>query len=127
MPSNNFQSIPIDEEPDVILSVFEKDNRFISTERISRAEDKKKRNELDDHWFRRKETVNVDFSFTNSAAESDKATTNFVNLHGPTADRTLRIDERKELGVIERMKREDPVTRFAEILLRTIVRMSVFA
>jgi len=127
MPSNNFQSIPIDEEPDVILSVFEKDNRFISTERISRAEDKKKRNELDDHWFRRKETVNVDFSFTNSAAESDKATTNFVNLHGLTADRTLRIDERKELGVIERMKREDPVTRFAEILLRTIVRMSVFA
>jgi len=30
MPSNNFQSIPIGEKPDVILSVFEKDNRFTS-------------------------------------------------------------------------------------------------
>jgi len=41
-------------------------------------------------------------------------------------DRTPRIDERKELRFVERMKREGLVTRFAEILLRTIVRMSVF-
>ena len=50
-----------------------------------------------------------------------------MNLHRLTADRTLRIDERKELRFVERMKREGLVTRFAEILLRTIVRMSVFA
>jgi len=43
MPINNFQSIPIDEEPDVILSVFEKDDRFIGTKRRGRAEGKKKR------------------------------------------------------------------------------------
>jgi len=62
-----------------------------------------------------------------AAAKSDKATTNFVNLHRLTIDRTLRIDERKELMFVERMKREGLVTKFAEILLRTIVRMSVFA
>jgi len=76
--------------------------------------------------FRRNETINVDFSFTSSTAESDKATPNFVNLHRLTTDRTPRIDERKELRFVERMKREGLVTRFAEILLRTIVRMSVF-
>ena len=70
--------------------------------------------------------INVDFSFTSSTAESDKATPNFVNLHRLTTDRTPRIDERKELRFVERMKRERLVTRFAEILLRTIVRMSVF-
>jgi len=48
MPSNNFQSIPINKKPGVILSIFEKDNRFISTKRRSRAEGKKKRTELDD-------------------------------------------------------------------------------
>ncbi len=52
---------------------------------------------------------------------------NFVNLQRLTTDRTPRIDERKELRVIERMKREDLVTRFAEILLRNIARMSIFA
>ena len=53
MPSNNFQSIPINKEPDVILSIFEKDNRFISTKRRSRAEGKKKRTELDDPFVNR--------------------------------------------------------------------------
>jgi len=52
--------------------------------------------------------------------------TNFVNLHRLTADRTSRIDEREELRFVERMRREGLVTRFAEILLRTIG-MSVFA
>ncbi|HPT53379.1 MAG TPA: hypothetical protein PK574_05315 [Fervidobacterium sp.] len=53
MPSNNFQSIPINKKPDVILSIFEKDNRFISTKRRSRAEGKKKRTELDDPFVNR--------------------------------------------------------------------------
>jgi len=48
MPSNNFQSFPIDKEPDIIVFVFEKDDRFIDTKIRSRAEDKKKRTELDD-------------------------------------------------------------------------------
>ena len=50
-----------------------------------------------------------------------------MNLHRLTADRTSRVDERKELRLVERMKREGLVTRFVEILLRTIVKMSVFA
>jgi len=53
MPSNNFQSIPINKKPDVILSVFEKDDRFISTKRRNRAEGKKKRTELDDPFVNR--------------------------------------------------------------------------
>ena len=53
MPSNNFQSIPINKKPDVIFSIFEKDNRFISTKRRSRAEGKKKRTELDDPFVNR--------------------------------------------------------------------------
>ena len=47
--------------------------------------------------FRRNETVDVSLSFTRLTAESDKATTNFVNLHRLTTDRTPRIDERKDL------------------------------
>jgi len=31
MPSNDFQSIPINKKPDVIFSLFEKGDRFIST------------------------------------------------------------------------------------------------
>jgi len=40
MPSNNFQSIPINKKPDVVLSIFENDDRFISTKRRSRAKGK---------------------------------------------------------------------------------------
>jgi len=40
MPSNDFQSIPINKKPDVILSIFE-------------AEGKKKRTELDDPFVNR--------------------------------------------------------------------------
>jgi len=37
MPSNNFQSIPINKKPDVILSIFENDDRFIGIKRRDRA------------------------------------------------------------------------------------------
>ena len=37
------------------------------------------------------------------------------------------IDKRKELSFDERMKGEGLVTRFAKILLRATVKMSVFA
>ncbi|HQE48897.1 MAG TPA: hypothetical protein PKV93_06050 [Fervidobacterium sp.] len=67
MPSNNFQSIPINKKPDVILSIFEKDNRFISTKRRSRAEGKKKRTELDDPF------VNRDMRNTSRQSISDGA------------------------------------------------------
>jgi len=77
--------------------------------------------------FRRKEKISIDFIFTSFTAESDKVTTSFVNLHRLTADRTPRIGERRELRFVERTKREGIMTRFAKILLRTIVRMSVFA
>ena len=77
--------------------------------------------------FRRNETVDVSLSFTRLTAESDKATTNFVNLHGPTTNRTFGVGEREEFRLFERRKAEGPVTRFAEISLGTIVRMSVFA
>ena len=53
MPSNNFQSIPINKKPDAILSVFENDDRFISTKRRSRAEGKRQRAELDDPFVNR--------------------------------------------------------------------------
>ena len=46
--------------------------------------------------FRRNETVDVSLSFTRLTAESDKATTNFVNLHGPTTNRTFGVGEREE-------------------------------
>jgi len=65
MASNDFQSIPINKKPDVILSIFEKDNRFISTKRRSRAEGKKKRTELDDPF------VNRDMRNTSAQSISD--------------------------------------------------------
>ena len=71
-------------------------------------------------------TINVDFSFASSVAESDKATAIFVNLHGFNTKRTLGVDKRKELRFDERTRREGLVTKFAEILLRTIMRMSIF-
>jgi len=67
MPSNDFQSIPINKKPDVILSIFEKDNRFISTKRRSKAEGKKKRTELDDPF------VNRDMRNTSRQSISDGA------------------------------------------------------
>lgn len=73
--------------------------------------------------LRRKKTANV--SFTGPAAESDKATTNFVNLHRLTTNRTFW--EREKFRLFERRKAEGLVARFAEILLGTIVRMSIFA
>ncbi len=76
MPSNNFQSIPIDEEPDVILSIFEKDNRFISTKRRSRAEGKKKRTELDDPF------VNRDMRNTSRQSISDGTERQYIHPMG---------------------------------------------
>ncbi len=49
----------------------------------------------------------------------------FINR--PTTSRTFRVGEREEFRLFERRKVEGSVTRFAEILLGTIVRMSVFA
>jgi len=55
-----------------------------------------------------------------------KATTNFVNLHRLITNRAFVVGEREEFRLFERRKAEGLVTRFAEKLLGTIVRMSVF-
>jgi len=49
----------------------------------------------------------------------------FINR--PSTNRTFGVGEREEFRLFERRKAEGLVTRFAEILLGTIVRMSVFA
>ncbi|HPT59941.1 MAG TPA: hypothetical protein PLD16_08935 [Fervidobacterium sp.] len=48
MPSDNFQGLPIDKEPDVILSILGKDDSFISAEEENREEGERKRAEFDD-------------------------------------------------------------------------------
>ena len=63
MPSNDFQSIPINKKPDVILSIFE-------------AEGKKKRTELDDPF------VNRDMRNTSRQSISDGTERQYIHPMG---------------------------------------------
>ena len=76
--------------------------------------------------IRRQKTTNVSLGFTRLTAESDKATTDFVNFHRLTTNRTSRIDKREEFRFFGRRRTEGLVTRLTEVLLGATLRMSIF-